>query len=66
MVFCLLEERQRRPCEPLELVDCRVVRELRARTGGDDEGECLPSLVAGLASPLGRLLGDRRRSRRDR
>ena len=60
VVFCLLEERQRRPREPLELVDRRVVFELRAGVGGDDEGECLPGLVAGRASPLGRLLGDRR------
>ena len=60
VVFCLLEERQRRPRQPLELVDRRVVLELRAGVGGDDAGECLPALVAGLASPLGRLLGDRR------
>jgi hypothetical protein len=57
VVFCLLEERQRRMCEPLELVDRRVVFELRAGVGGEDEGECLPDLVGRRASPLGRLLG---------
>ena len=34
--------------------------------GGDDEGERLPGLVAGRASSLGRLLGDRRLAARRR
>ena len=59
VVFCLLEERQRRPREPLEFVDRRVVCEKGAEVGGDDEGECLPDLVVGLASPLGGPIGKR-------
>src|SRR5919204_1898461 len=60
VVFCMFEERKCRPCESLKLVDVRVVREEKARLGGDDEGECLPDAVAGLARPLGGPLGDRR------
>ena len=46
--------------DSLELVDGRGVREAKARLGGNDEGECLPDAVAGLAGPLGRPLGNSR------
>ena len=53
MVLRLLEQRQRRPCEPFELVDGRVGPEEQAVKGGADAGEHLACLVSGRSSPLG-------------
>ena len=63
MVLRLLEQRQRLPREPLELVDRRIGLEERAVVGRADAGEQLTRLVAGRPRPLGGGVGDRGGSR---
>src|SRR6266511_1459760 len=59
VVLRSLEQRQRLPREPLELVDGRVGLEQRAVEGGADAGEQLACGVAGRVGPFGGGLGDR-------
>ena len=55
----LLEQRQRRSRESLQLVDGRIGRVERAVVGGADTGERLGCLVARYARPLGGGVGNR-------
>jgi hypothetical protein len=57
----LLEERQRRACERVDLVGHRIGRKLHSLASSDQAGERLAGGVAGLSRSSSRRFGDRRR-----